>query len=84
MDYQNIVHGIATDSRIGSSHTKTPGPDGDRGFGGTCFPKDINALIQTLKENEINANILKEVWEYNKTIRNNWDWAANKSAVLGD
>lgn len=84
MNYDNIVLGVCSDSRIGYSHSKTPGPDGDRGFGGTCFPKDINALIHTFQKNELNSNILKEVWEYNKTIRKNWDWAVNRSAVLGE
>lgn len=82
MNYDNIISGVCSDSRIGFSHSKTPGPDGDRGFGGTCFPKDINALIYTFEKNELNSNILKQVWEYNKSIRKNWDWAGNKSAVL--
>lgn len=81
MNYDNIISGVCSDSRIGISHTKTPGPDGDRGFGGTCFPKDINALIKTYEENDLSCNILKELWEYNKKIRTNWDWAESKSAV---
>ncbi len=82
LDYNNIVNGVCSDSRIGFSHSKVPGPDNDRGFGGTCFPKDINALIKTLESNNVNINILNEIWSYNKTIRNNWDWANNQSAVL--
>jgi len=81
MNYDNIIAGICSDSRIGESHTRTPGPDGDRGFGGTCFPKDINALINILDKNNVNSSILKEVWKYNKLIRSNWDWADNTSAV---
>ncbi len=84
MSYDNIIFGVCSDSRIGYSHSKTPGPDGDRGFGGTCFPKDINALIHTFEKNNLNNGILKEVWEYNKIIRKNWDWSNNKSAVLKD
>ena len=82
LDYTNLVNGVCSDSRIGFSHTKVPGPDNDRGFGGTCFPKDINALIKTLESNNINTNILNQIWEYNKMIRSNWDWAYNQSAVL--
>jgi len=73
-NYQNVINGICSDDRIGYSHSKVPGPDGDRGFGGTCFPKDINALINILENDGINNSILKEVWEYNKKVRNNWDW----------
>lgn len=73
-NYANVVDGVCSDERIGYSHSKVPGPDDDRGFGGTCFPKDINALINTLEQNELNSSIFKEVWQYNKTIRKNWDW----------
>ena len=48
IDYETIVFGVGMDGRIGRSHTSVPGPDGDYGFGGTCFPKDINALIHTM------------------------------------
>lgn len=80
-DYEKVINGICTDKRIGFSHSRVPGPDGDRGFGGTCFPKDINALIKSYDENNLDCNILKEVWKYNKKIRKNWDWSNNKSAV---
>jgi UDPglucose 6-dehydrogenase len=84
MNYGKLVLGVCSDSRIGYSHAAVPGPDNDRGFGGTCFPKDINALIKTFEKNNLNCDILKSVWEYNKQVRKNWDWADNKSAVNGD
>lgn len=69
MNFDSVKDGVTSDSRIGISHTKVPGPDGLMGFGGYCFPKDINALINTLKENEIDASLFIKVWEYNKKIR---------------
>ena len=69
MNFDSVKDGVISDTRIGSSHTKVPGPDGLMGFGGYCFPKDINALINTLKENEINDELFSTVWEYNKKIR---------------
>lgn len=84
LNYDSVISGITSDSRIGTSHTKVPGPDGDRGFGGTCFPKDINALIQTFEENNLNSKIFKQIWKYNKKIRKNWDWKHSKSAVSSD
>lgn len=80
-NYSNVVLGVASDKRIGHSHTKVPGPDLDRGFGGTCFPKDINSLIHACKELDINSSILEEVWKYNKKVRKNWDWKYNTSAT---
>ena len=55
--------------------------DGDYGFGGTCFPKDINALIETMVENGITPLLLTAVWNQNKIIRKKWDWADKSSAV---
>jgi UDPglucose 6-dehydrogenase len=82
LDYNNLILGICTDSRINFSHVKVPGHDGQRGFGGTCFPKDISSLIDIYEKNNLNCDILKSVWNYNKSIRKYWDWKDNKSAVL--
>lgn len=70
MDFESVKAGVCSDKRIGNSHNKVPGPDGHMGFGGYCFPKDINALINTLKENGIDDSLFSTVWEYNKKLRN--------------
>lgn len=70
MNFDSVKDGVCSDRRIGKSHTKVPGPDGLMGFGGYCFPKDINALINTLKENNIDASLFESAWEYNKKVRN--------------
>lgn len=44
-NFASIIAAIGSDERIGSSHTKVPGFDGKRGFGGACFPKDCAALF---------------------------------------
>lgn len=69
MNFDSVKDGVISDKRIGASHTKVPGPDGLMGFGGYCFPKDINALINTLKENEIDDSLFTAAWEYNKKVR---------------
>tara|TARA_R100000030_G_scaffold10586_1_gene7235 strand:- start:392 stop:745 length:354 start_codon:yes stop_codon:yes gene_type:complete len=43
--FNKVVKAIGTDSRIGHSHTKVPGPDLKQGYGGACFPKDTAALV---------------------------------------
>ena len=55
-DYDIVSKGISADSRIGKSHTKVPGIDNDRGFGGTCFPKDLNSMIVQMESHGINAD----------------------------
>lgn len=68
-NYDIVRDAISFDSRIGKSHTTVPGEDGKLGFGGYCFPKDINALIKTMKENNIDSSILEVVWNYNLKVR---------------
>ena len=74
MNYTNVRRGVITDSRIGKSHTQVPGIDNDKGFGGTCFPKDLNSLIVQFDEHGVNSDMFKEVWKYNKEIRTVIDW----------
>jgi len=81
LDWDNVIKGIITDNRIGQSHYNVPGPDGNLGFGGTCFPKDINSLINTFEINNLCADILKAVWNKNKELRQDWDWERFSSAV---
>lgn len=79
--WERIIEGVMSDGRIGTSHYEVPGHDGDYGYGGTCFPKDINSLIHVMEENGIDPLLLKASWEQNKRIRKNWDWENNTSAV---
>ena len=55
----NVTHvrrGIGSDRRIGQAFL-FPGP----GYGGSCFPKDVKALIRTARENEVPFDIMKAV-----------------------
>ena len=58
IDYEMVAAIAGMDERIGVSHTQVPGPAGKRGFGGTCFPKDINSLIYQLNKNQIIASVM--------------------------
>ena len=49
---------------MGSHHFQVPGPDGSRGFGGPCLPKDTQALVENY-----NVELLKAVLEINKQYR---------------
>lgn len=60
-DVEEVRHGISTDSRIGSQFLY-PGP----GYGGSCFPKDVKALVFTAKENGSPFRIIEAVEEVNK------------------
>ena len=69
IDFNTVRDNICSDTRIGHSHSFVPGPDGSFGFGGACFPKDLNGLMSQLIDNDINHEILEEVWKYNCKIR---------------
>lgn len=68
-DWNTIRNLIALDKRIGNSHTQVPGPDGQLGFGGACFPKDTQAIINFANELEIDLNVLKSAVKKNTIIR---------------
>ena len=74
VDWDSVIDGFVSDPRIGNSHTQTPGPDGKRGFGGTCFPKDINAIIEFSKDLAVEMNTLDAAWKTNLRIRPEQDW----------
>lgn len=81
LDWNSIINGVMGDRRIGDSHFQVPGHDGDKGFGGTCFPKDINALIKTFEKNGLNPKLLKSAWSINLDVRKDLDWGRSDSAV---
>ena len=58
-----------------------PGPDGDLGFGGKCFPKDLVSLLSVYRDLGIDATVLKAVWEKNLKIRTKQDWKEIEGAV---
>jgi UDPglucose 6-dehydrogenase len=83
-DYERVVESAVYDSRIGTSHLAVPGPDGKRGFGGSCFPKDINALIYTMKEQNVDPGLLEAVWKKNLKFRPEKDWEKLKGRAVVD
>ena len=74
VEWNDALEGFVSDPRIGNSHTQVPGHDGKLGFGGTCFPKDINALITLGKELGVNMNALEAAWKTNLEVRPEQDW----------
>jgi UDPglucose 6-dehydrogenase len=61
-DVSHVRQGIGTDSRIGSSFLFA-----GIGYGGSCFPKDVKALIHTLKGLDVDASILDGVESVNES-----------------
>jgi len=82
VDWETAVWGFASDHRLGDSHLDVPGPDGKLGFGGTCFPKDINAIIDVANSNEVDMKVLKAAWETNLKVRPEKDWEQLKGKAV--
>ena len=61
VDVESVRVGIGSDSRIGF-HFIYPGC----GYGGSCFPKDVKALIEMAREHNFNADLLKAVESRNE------------------
>ena len=75
VDYNNLSEIFTLDKRLGESHWNVPGPDGKYGYGGSCFPKDINALIYFANSINIATPVLNSVWKRNIEIdRPEQDW----------
>lgn len=77
VDYDKVIEYATYDKRLGESHWNVPGPDGYKGYGGHCFPKDVNAMIKVAESLGIDAKILKSAWQKNLDIRppeaRNWE-----------
>ena len=61
-DIECVRHGIGSDSRIGYNFLYA-----GAGYGGSCFPKDISALLKTATKQGIDLKILGSVHEANET-----------------
>lgn len=73
-NWNDAINGFAADGRIGDSHLHVPGPDGKLGYGGTCFPKDVNAFILFAKNNDVDLNTIIGGWKTNLYVRPEKDW----------
>jgi len=75
IEYNKVIEYAKLDHRLGETHWSVPGPvpvhNGRyaRGFGGHCFPKDINALISVARSYGINPAVMQATWEKNLEVR---------------
>ena len=66
IDYNLVAQVVGVDPRIGGSHTAITD---DRGWGGHCFPKDMDAIVHSAERDNINLSLIKDAIAYNKRIR---------------
>ena len=81
-DYDKVVEYATLDERLGKSHWMVPGHDGDFGFGGHCFPKDLSALIHLSEDLMTTNNVLRATRDTNDDVRRNRDWEKMKGRAV--
>ena len=84
IDYDKVCEYALLDKRIGTSHLAVPGPDGDRGFGGHCFPKDLSAMIAHGKNEQTDVTFLQSVQRSNDEYRKDRDWEKMKGRAVSE
>lgn len=83
-NWSDALNGFASDGRIGDSHLHVPGPDGKLGYGGTCFPKDVNALITLADKLGTPLHTIKGGWKTNLEVRPEKDWEKDKGRAVSE
>jgi UDPglucose 6-dehydrogenase len=74
IDYDKVMEYSKYDERLAKSHWSVPGPDGDFGYGGHCFPKDMSGLRYVANELGVKTTMLDAAIEKNKEVRTDKDW----------
>jgi UDPglucose 6-dehydrogenase len=67
-DWRKVHTGILLSGYINDTHTYVPGPDGKFGYGGKCFPKDVNAFAKMTEGTPL-GTLLEHLHELNVHFR---------------
>jgi len=81
LNYETVKNMFLGDGRVSNSHVNVPGPDNFKGFGGKCFPKDLNSFINWGITNGFNMDMFKAAEKVNQRVREVKDWETIQGAV---
>ena len=84
VDYSDVRMLACLDGRIGIGHTMVPGPDRQLGYGGHCFPKDIQNLRAVARELGTGEKMFTAMIERNDEVREKKDWVDMKDRAVTD
>ncbi len=75
INWEDVWKVVALDKRLSKSHWQVPAPDGNGlGWGGSCFPKDLNSLMRVAIDNGVDPKVMRAAWEKNLEVRPERDW----------
>jgi UDPglucose 6-dehydrogenase len=81
IDYDKVIEYAKLDDRLGKTHWQVPGPmpaddTGEPAFGvgGSCFVKDLNALIVVSRQLGVDPKLMIAAWQKNLEVRPQRDW----------
>lgn len=69
--YEKVRDMMLINGWIIPEHTNIPGPDGQISYGGMCFPKDTNALLNYMKRKELPNSVIDGTVKERNTMRDN-------------
>lgn len=84
LDFNEVFGRVMLDQRIGRSHFQVPGHDGKMGFGGHCFPKDLNGYIKIAEGVGVDPKVSRAAWKKNLEVRPERDWEADKGRAVSE
>jgi len=70
INWASVAEAAKKDPRLGTSHWQVPGPDGQRGYGGMCFPKDVDSLLSQSDDAGIGLDLIEQARKANIKLRN--------------
>ena len=67
--YEVALEATMSQGGIEPKHFRVPGPDGKRGYSGMCFPKDVRALGEFMRDENLNCHLIRSIEESNQVVR---------------
>jgi UDPglucose 6-dehydrogenase len=67
--WDDVTEILKQDPRLGATHYSVPGENGDVGYGGACFPKDVAAILKIAEDNDVDMSLLEKQVEINNEMR---------------
>jgi UDPglucose 6-dehydrogenase len=80
-DYQKVKSLMLKNGWINPMHTNVPGPDGKLSYGGYCFPKDTNALLNDMKKKNTPCHVLEATIKERNIMRKDENNVIKKDTV---